>query len=147
MEIPLRDREAFFRRDDIVTRGERKQQEERQGLHSRLKVRERMTKPMYYTLDENGDAVGTDDVHQMSSLFEHPERRRVGWDDINGITVSTVFLAMDHNWSGDGPPVLWETMIFGGTGEIEDYQERYTSRAAAVEGHARAVAIVQRLLA
>lgn len=29
------------------------------------------------------------------------------------IEVSTVFLGLDHRW-GSGPPILWETMVFGG---------------------------------
>jgi hypothetical protein len=40
-----------------------------------------------------------------------------------------------------GPRVLWETMIFGL--DDDSYQERYTSREAALEGHARAVEIVK----
>jgi hypothetical protein len=28
-------------------------------------------------------------------------------------TISTVFLGVDHSW-GDGPPLIFETMIFGG---------------------------------
>ena len=32
---------------------------------------------------------------------------------VAGCEVSTVFLAIDHQL-GNGPPVLWETMVFGG---------------------------------
>jgi len=31
----------------------------------------------------------------------------------NTITVSTVFLGIDHNWSRSGDPILFETMVFG----------------------------------
>ncbi len=50
------------------------------------------------------------------------------------ITVSTVFVGIDCNDTGDdGPPVLWETMIFvNGDGEE---QWRYASKAAAKHGH------------
>lgn len=54
----------------------------------------------------------------------------------NGIKVSTVFLGLDHNYE-DGPPILFETMIFGG--KHDEYQERYSTWDEAVEGHARAV--------
>lgn len=37
------------------------------------------------------------------------------------VNVSTVFLAIDHAF-GDGPPVLYETMIFGGGDLFEDDQ-------------------------
>lgn len=65
----------------------------------------------------------------------HIER---GDTERDGVRVSTVFLGLDHSF-GAGPPVLWETMIFGG--DHDEYQERYTSYEDAVEGHARACAI------
>lgn len=54
--------------------------------------------------------------------------------------VSTVFLAMDHSFAFPfgGPPVLWETMIFDCPG-LDDYQQRYTSKADALVGHEAAV--------
>lgn len=59
--------------------------------------------------------------------------RQVGNTKIGNITISTVFLGLDHNV--DGTPILWETMIFGLN---EEYQERYTSYDDAVKGHQRA---------
>lgn len=59
-------------------------------------------------------------------------------EDVN-ITVSTVFLGMDHNVYTEGPPVLWETMVFGGS--LDEEQERYTSESAALEGHAKWLAL------
>ena len=41
--------------------------------------------------------------------------RRVDFTDYNTVTVSTVFLGVDHSF-GDGSPMLFETMIFGGKG-------------------------------
>ena len=37
--------------------------------------------------------------------------------------VSTVFLAMDHSNNPKGPPILWETMVFG-KGPLEGEQRR-----------------------
>lgn len=62
-------------------------------------------------------------------------------EDNAACMVSTVFLALDHNFSGYGPPVLWETMVFGGP-QIDEWQERYSSRADAEEGHREMVARV-----
>ena len=60
-------------------------------------------------------------------------------DELPGnVVVSTVFLGIDHCMTG-GPPVLFETMIFGGV--HADYQERYTTYADALEGHARALTL------
>ena len=54
-------------------------------------------------------------------------------DMVGDVRVSTVFLGLDHSLTLDGPPVLWETMVFGG--DNDQYQQRYTSRAEAIEGH------------
>ena len=71
--------------------------------------------------------------------FEKAERH-VAKDTIKGVDVSTVFLGLDHNYFG-GPPLLFETMIFGG--EHDDYQERYTTWDEALLGHGRALALVK----
>ena len=91
-----------------------------------------------YILDSNGNPVVENDVLAWGRWYESANRK-LAKDVIGEVTVSTVFLSLDHG-HGDGPPVLWETMIFGG--EHDGYQERYTSREDAVAGHARAVAMV-----
>jgi len=58
------------------------------------------------------------------------------------IDVSTVFLGLDHDAFGAGPPVLYETMIFGGA--YDQYQMRYCTRAEATSEHEK---IVSRLAA
>lgn len=49
------------------------------------------------------------------------------------VLVSTVFLGLDHRFSGKGDPLLWETLVFGGA--LDGEQQRYSSRAAADRGH------------
>jgi len=56
------------------------------------------------------------------------------------VSVSTVFVGLEHQW-GEGPPLLFETMIFGG--EHDGYQERYSTWEEAEEGHAEAVKLVK----
>lgn len=63
------------------------------------------------------------------------ERTKVG-----DVLVSTVFLGLDHNFTDEGPPILWETLVFGGPLNEEMY--RYTSLEDAKAGHA---AMVQRV--
>ena len=58
------------------------------------------------------------------------------------ISISTVFLVIDHSFGG-GPPILFETMIFGG--DHDGYQDRYATWEEAEEGHARALALVKGL--
>jgi hypothetical protein len=41
---------------------------------------------------------------------------------IGDAKVSTVFLGLDHSFSEDGPPILWETMVFGG--ELDQETDR-----------------------
>lgn len=54
----------------------------------------------------------------------------------DNITVSTVFLGLDHNY-GEGKPILFETMIFGW--EHGEYQERYCTWDEAIKGHQKAI--------
>lgn len=63
---------------------------------------------------------------------------RVAHTDLgNEIEVSTVFLGIDHNFSGLGKPVLFETMVFNGP--LDQEMNRYCTEAAAREGHKRMV--------
>lgn len=88
-----------------------------------------------YVLDDNGNAVKTDDIRAWDKATSS-RQSVIGRTIVGTVTVSTVFLGMDHGW-GEGPPVLWETMIFGG--KHDEFQERYTSRSDAIAGHLRAV--------
>jgi hypothetical protein len=56
----------------------------------------------------------------------------------NGYWVSTVWLGLDHQF-GDGPPLIFETMVTNPAGEWEDFQERYSTEEEALEGHKEAV--------
>lgn len=53
------------------------------------------------------------------------------------VTVSTVFLGLDRRFVGGGPPLLFETMVFGG--ERDGAQWRYSTWDEAVAGHDAAV--------
>lgn len=65
-------------------------------------------------------------------------------DTIDGIFISTIFLAWDHSWEDGGTPILFETMIFGG--KHDQYQERYSTWVEARKGHKRAVNLVKKSL-
>jgi hypothetical protein len=67
--------------------------------------------------------------------------RIVRRDEIGDVVVSTVWLGLDHNFGGKGPPLIFETMVFGGTNS--EYQERYSTEAAAIAGHERIAAAVK----
>lgn len=98
-----------------------------------------------YILNAEGEPEESHDVRVWAKWFGNNDNRRLAATELPGnVRVSTVFLGIDHSWES-GPPVLWETMIFGGP--HNDYQRRYSSRAAAVVGHDTAVRIAKGELA
>lgn len=94
-----------------------------------------------YVLDERGEPVPEPDLMAWARWFEQFDNRRVDRTEIGDVHVSTVFLATDHNWLESGPPILWETMIFGG--DYDGHEWRWTTRAAAQAGHDRIVAALR----
>lgn len=60
---------------------------------------------------------------------------QTGEKGIDKVLVSTVFLPMNHAF-GDGPPMVFETMIFGG--EHDQWQERCSTWEEAEAMHTRA---------
>jgi len=53
---------------------------------------------------------------------------------IGDAEVSTVFLGLDHSFGYNGPPLLFETLVFGG--ELDGQMHRYSTREEAQIGHA-----------
>lgn len=92
--------------------------------------------PRYYILvDRVPFAV---DLETWGVFFENNDNRRLAQTVINEKTrVSTIFLGLDHNFYANGEPVLFETMIFGGP--LDGQQWRYTTYADAERGHDEAV--------
>jgi hypothetical protein len=101
---------------------------------------EGMNRDLRYILDGH-KAVPVDLMTWLRS-FEN-NNRRVAKTIIENVEVSTVFLGLDHNW-GDGPPLLFETMVFGGL--LDQEQERYTTWEEAEKGHASVVGRVSESL-
>lgn len=66
-------------------------------------------------------------------------------DEQTGWSISTVFLGLDHNYTGHGKPILWETMVFGGP--LDGEQDRYQSVEEARKGHQEMCAKVTEALA
>ena len=96
--------------------------------------------------DKAGQPISSDEV--MRRRYG-PDRKvsdyaRIGSTEIGDIHISTVWLGMDHQFE-DGPPLIFETMVFGGP--LADYQWRYATEAEAIAGHDQVVAKVRDLLA
>ena len=94
----------------------------------------------HYILDENQNIILVDLV-TWAKWYEDADRRvaHTKVPELNA-NVSTVFLGLNHQW-GDGPPLLFETMIFGS--DLDGYQERYSTWDEAVKGHDQAVKLLQ----
>lgn len=93
-----------------------------------------------YVLDANGDPRPEPDLLTWARWFETADRQ-VALDLIGEVRISTVFLGIDHNYYVDSPPILFETMIFGG--RFNEWEERYATRAEALAGHNRVLALVE----
>jgi hypothetical protein len=107
-----------------------------------------MKKINTYILDKQGKPKLEPDILKWGRWFGSGSGKdrvlaqdRISMGGLPEVTVSTVFLGVDHDWGYD-LPILWETMIFGGS--HDQYQERYSSKEAALAGHKRAVDMVKR---
>jgi len=61
--------------------------------------------------------------------------------ELGGFRVSTVWLGFDHRFHSrkGSDPILFETIVFGPKGSVEE-QQRYTTEAEARAGHDQTVA-------
>jgi hypothetical protein len=92
---------------------------------------------LYYILD--GHKVVACDMMTWARWFESADRH-VKLTEQGDVRISTVFLGLDHRFSGKGRPIVFETMVFQGT--HGDDTERYCTWDEAEAGHARWVAKV-----
>lgn len=90
-----------------------------------------------YILDEDNDPVREDDIVKWAEWMEGNRARIVDSTHIGSWRVSTVFLGTDHSFVEGEPPVLFETMVFGGP--LDGEQERYYTWDLAEAGHRKMV--------
>lgn len=84
----------------------------------------------------------TEVLLRWAEFFEDPKNKRIMITKINNtITISTVFLGLDHSFGFGGPPLWFETMIFGGV--HDGFQVRYSTYREAISGHRIAVNLVR----
>jgi len=93
-----------------------------------------------YILDDDGQPEPCDDVLTYGRWFADVNNRKVALSDVPGGQVSTIFLGIDHShhWHREHVPILWETLIMGGT--YHGCGDRYCTRSEAIAGHERIVA-------
>lgn len=91
-------------------------------------------------------------IEQYMKLISVPQRQREKLKRVaethlsdrgrDGPWVSTVWLGHNHRY-GDGPPLIFESMVFGLGEELMD---RYATEAEALAGHERVVAEAKKIL-
>ena len=102
-------------------------------------------RPHFYCLGPGHIPVPCD-IHEFGRVMESSERIVAKTEVAPGVQVSTVFLGLDHNFFGDGPPLLFETMIFDDY-EAGDHQWRYCTWEEAETGHNAACELVRARIA
>lgn len=90
----------------------------------------------YYALDKDHNVVPAG-LSEFAEMFKSSDRVVAKTTIYDGCEVSTVFLGLDHRFVGDGPPIVFETLVFGGPFAQE--MDRYSTWADAEAGHARMV--------
>lgn len=91
-----------------------------------------------YYLGPDGEPVLATDVTIWAEKFDR-DKRRVAWEQVGKKRVSTVFLGLDHRF-GDGPPLIFETMVFEGESWADEFALRYATRQQALRGHMLGIA-------
>ncbi|MFQ5591315.1 MAG: hypothetical protein ACE5FM_00025 [Methyloligellaceae bacterium] len=97
----------------------------------------------YYILENDVPVLQPDVIKWRTWCEEQKASGRNWWrvasDVVGASTISTVFLGIDHQF-GDGPPILYETMVFGGP--CNEECRRYHTKEEALIGHAAMLAVV-----
>lgn len=79
--------------------------------------------------------------YQEWSVWMATHDRTVAVTAVLGVTVSTVFLGIDHNFCATTAPSLFETMVF--TDEEAGRTHSYATWEEAAAGHQRLVALIR----
>jgi len=102
----------------------------------------------FYVL--RGHDVVEADALESAMFFENIGARTVRKTEVvtldaaNACEVSTMFLGIDHNYSENGLPIVFETLVFGGP--MADSMRRYATWDESVDGHAETVELVRKAL-
>ena len=93
---------------------------------------------MYY--DRSGNLITLDEW--ASAFDERYGEKTVRQEHVGDLWVSTVWLGLDHQ-HGNGPPLIFETMVFADESLTAEFCARYSTEAEAATGHERVVAALQ----
>jgi len=75
------------------------------------------------------------DMYEWGRLFSDTSGRIIGRTELpGGVHISTVWIGIDHSF-GQGPPLIFESMVFGPDSSRDLDCMRYATREQAEEGH------------
>jgi hypothetical protein len=94
-------------------------------------------RPLWY--DRTGNPISQDAWAELHTDLGYIVVARTDAGD--GVEVSTVWIGLDQGFWREGPPLIFETMIFGG--DHDGQQWRYPNEVAALAGHDQAVALAR----
>ena len=79
---------------------------------------------------------GENILEQFSRDLSNPDKRRIALTELSdGKIVSTIWLGINHRF-GDGPPLIFETMVFPKADDWNDLDmQRYSIESEAIKGH------------
>jgi hypothetical protein len=108
-----------------------------------------MDNDLYWKLDDDFKPVRAKRDEGIAAL-EGDQRIMAKTIWKQGVTVSSVFLAIDHSFKKGSEPILFETMIFDDMGilgdEFKDWQERNSSHEGLISTHFKAVNLIRHKL-
>lgn len=93
----------------------------------------------HWIFDERGEPKAVGIFEYIAWASDPNNSNALKQEKVGDVEVSTVLLMCAANLF-EHPPIIFETMIFGG--EHDQYQYRYATKSEALLGHARAVQLV-----
>lgn len=90
---------------------------------------------MFDLYDRKGRPISVEEYGELTRQQDYKILKQTHLD--SGIWISTVWLGLDHNYGDQGPPLIFETMVFESLhnwGSDVDVQ-RYSTEDEALKGH------------
>lgn len=84
--------------------------------------------------------VPIEDIIEWGAWCETADRTVKRTELPDGVRVSTVFLGLNSQFLSSAPPLLFETMIFGGEHDL--WQKKYCTWEEAEAGHQEAIEMI-----
>jgi hypothetical protein len=88
--------------------------------------------------DRQGRPISTEEVNRLLGDYDYKVLAKT---TIGEADVSTVWLGINYQWMPDRPPLIFETMIFGGPLDQECW--RYSTEEQALAGHEEIVRLAE----